>query len=187
MSGIDCGVKSCECCTIDFVPRIAAQRFCSPRCRSSLGLNRRKSLRGSLGLCLGCGINEPAPRLNRRKRANCSECISKALARVVVGRVLPSKTPERAREYHLRHRYGMTVEQWDALFATQGGVCAVCRSIDPRHVHGWATDHDHLTGRIRGILCQPCNVTLGRLGDSLAAVTERAAGFAKYLAGRATS
>jgi hypothetical protein len=68
-----------------------------------------------------------------------------------------------AREYHLRHRYGITGAQYDQLVADQGGVCALCRQREPQHV-----DHDHLTGRVRGVLCSCCNQGLGNFRDDAA-------------------
>jgi hypothetical protein len=57
----------------------------------------------------------------------------------------------------------ITSADWDRIFESQGRVCAVCGSDDPQgNVHGqWATDHDHSTGLVRGILCNPCNIMLG--------------------------
>jgi hypothetical protein len=57
--------------------------------------------------------------------------------------------------------YGITSEQWDALFMAQGSVCAICSNDKPGHKNGWSTDHDHETGAVRGVLCHSCNVTLG--------------------------
>lgn len=61
--------------------------------------------------------------------------------------------------------YGLSPEQWDALMMAQGGVCAICGRTNPsgRALH---VDHDHVTGRVRGLLCVRCNVALGRFGDS---------------------
>ncbi|MBB4744479.1 hypothetical protein BJY16_007938 [Actinoplanes octamycinicus] len=65
-----------------------------------------------------------------------------------------------SREYHLRRRYGIGQAEFDALLADQGGVCAICGAPDPQHV-----DHDHRTGRVRGILCFNCNGGLGQFRD----------------------
>lgn len=71
-------------------------------------------------------------------------------------------------------RYGITPEQWDAMFESQGNRCAICRTDDPGG-KGWATDHDHACcpergtacGKcIRGILCGCCNTGIGLLKDS---------------------
>ncbi len=64
------------------------------------------------------------------------------------------------REYHLKRKYGITIEQYDAMLAAQGGVCAICRQPRPenRTLH---VDHDHVSGEIRGLLCFRCNNALG--------------------------
>lgn len=62
-------------------------------------------------------------------------------------------------------RYGLTVEAWTAMFEAQESRCAVCQTDHPGHKRGWVVDHDHLTGKVRGILCSSCNTTIGRLGD----------------------
>ena len=67
----------------------------------------------------------------------------------------------------LLRRYGMTIEQYDIMLRAQEGRCAICRTDKPKG-HGGKTfhvDHDHTTGRVRGLLCSPCNSGLGHLGD----------------------
>ena len=55
-------------------------------------------------------------------------------------------------------KYGLTTEQYDELLVAQGGVCAVCAEPPARgRLH---VDHDHGTGRIRGLLCRRCNTGL---------------------------
>ena len=54
-------------------------------------------------------------------------------------------------------RYGLTIEELDAL----GNKCEVCESTERLCV-----DHDHFTGKVRGLLCNRCNAALGMLGDS---------------------
>jgi hypothetical protein len=73
------------------------------------------------------------------------------------------------RKSHLKRKYGMTLDDFDALLASQGGGCAICGKPDPDNV-----DHDHVTGRVRGILCWNCNIGVGQFEDSedrLAAAT----------------
>ena len=75
-------------------------------------------------------------------------------------------TPARRRVADLKEKYGLTPQVWAAVFAAQGEVCAICGSDTPRTTRGWHTDHDHETGRFRGVLCQPCNSLLGAARDS---------------------
>jgi hypothetical protein len=70
------------------------------------------------------------------------------------------------REYHLRRRYGITGADFDAMVEVQGGTCAVCDQ-KPEHV-----DHDHKTGKVRGILCFNCNQALGNVRDDPAVLQE---------------
>lgn len=60
----------------------------------------------------------------------------------------------------MRRTFGMTMQEWDALFDAQGRRCALCRGADPK-AKNWHTDHDHETGHVRGIVCRPCNHVLG--------------------------
>jgi hypothetical protein len=61
----------------------------------------------------------------------------------------------------LLRKYGIGLDAWNDLFLSQGSVCAICRTDTPTSKKGWATDHCHTTGRVRGILCSHCNVMLG--------------------------
>lgn len=71
-------------------------------------------------------------------------------------------------EYNLLRRYGITKEEWESLLETQGNKCAICRR-GPEGFKNHArlfVDHDHATGRIRGLLCGTCNSGLGHFKDS---------------------
>ncbi|WP_375490152.1 endonuclease VII domain-containing protein [uncultured Jatrophihabitans sp.] len=65
-----------------------------------------------------------------------------------------------SRNYHLRRRYGITAEHADQMLAEQDGLCAICREAPAAHV-----DHDHASGRVRGLLCFNCNGALGQFRD----------------------
>jgi hypothetical protein len=62
-------------------------------------------------------------------------------------------------------RYGMTLEQWEEIFDSQGRKCAACGSPEPHSLKGWHVDHCHLTEKVCGILCGRCNTGLGMFGD----------------------
>jgi hypothetical protein len=64
--------------------------------------------------------------------------------------------------------YGITSEQYWALYEAQGGCCIICqRAKGVKKL--LAVDHDHATGYVRGLLCGPCNQILGHLRDDQAA------------------
>ena len=87
-----------------------------------------------------------------------------------VSRLWRVNNPERSaagiRCATLRKKYGITAEEYEQLFDAQGRVCAICGDPYSKGNGRLHVDHDHVTGKIRGILCQACNVTLGKMRDS---------------------
>lgn len=81
-----------------------------------------------------------------------------------------------SREWHLKKRYGITTADVEQMIADQGGDCPICGDVLPEPAH---IDHDHETGRVRGVLCRSCNQGLGMYRDDPARL--RAA--ADYLEG----
>lgn len=73
----------------------------------------------------------------------------------------PEKELLRARKKALHRKYGMTIEQFNAMAATQNHRCASCGDRAYRLV----VDHDHETGRVRSLLCDCCNRGLGSFRD----------------------
>ena len=74
---------------------------------------------------------------------------------------------------HYYARYGLTIQEVQAMFEQQHGLCAACglpersyvrkRTGEIKMLH---IDHDHKTGKVSGLLCQDCNMSLGHLQDS---------------------
>src|SRR5664280_1882070 len=71
--------------------------------------------------------------------------------------------PEKVRDSNLKQHYGITRMEYDELFLSQGGKCAICGADNSgtRDISGKSQpmliDHDHITGKIRGLLCHKCN------------------------------
>lgn len=77
-------------------------------------------------------------------------------------------------------KYGLSVSDYQTLLALQGGVCAICREPETKKgVYGevvrLSVDHDHSTGAIRGLLCDSCNILLGRAREDPAILRDAAA------------
>jgi len=74
-------------------------------------------------------------------------------------------TPEIRRAKRVAKVFGLTLEQYDGLIAgaSESG-CAICHMSNPG-AKGWALDHCHTKGHIRGVLCGPCNLALGLFRD----------------------
>lgn len=78
-----------------------------------------------------------------------------------------SRDPFAERSRALRKRYGLSWPDFLHMLERQAGMCAVCcRPLRPGR--GTQVDHDHQTGRVRGLLCISCNLLVGRLEEKLA-------------------
>ena len=65
------------------------------------------------------------------------------------------------RRSHLRRKYGLSIEVYEFLCLVQDQKCAICgEEVEKLHV-----DHEHGTGRVRGLLCGKCNKAIGLLND----------------------
>ena len=84
-----------------------------------------------------------------------------------------SRTPLKRLEQHLKYKYGITHKEFMSAWESQSGCCAVCNIELPdlmvydNRRRGYAIDHNHETGKFRGILCLPCNTLLGMAKDSV--------------------
>jgi hypothetical protein len=77
----------------------------------------------------------------------------------------PVKCDEHQRRSQLKRLYGLTLAQYDAMLAAQGGACALCPTV-PTSRKRLHVDHCHTTGTVRGLLCAECNMGLGKFKDN---------------------
>jgi hypothetical protein len=66
---------------------------------------------------------------------------------------------------YLREKYDLTLEEYQELYGSQEGKCAICKQVDSRG-HLLCVDHDHKTNVRRGLICHNCNRCLGFANDN---------------------
>ena len=110
--------------------------------------------------CPDCGKHKPLSEFTRNRRTKsgyatyCKPCHN-SRSNESRQRLYGS-----SRHYHLKRRYGIGATEVEKLIREQGDLCPICERPNPDHV-----DHDHATGRVRGVSCFNCNGGLGQFGD----------------------
>ncbi len=124
------------------------------------------------GICIDCG----GPTI-RKESLRCKPCGYKSKIKFRSHR-------ECGRNSHLKKKYGMTLDEFYAYWDAGRGQCFICgKSMQmplPKQGQGLdvvAVDHDHITGKIRGLLCNACNKGLGLFKDDIDLLNKAA----KYL------
>ena len=102
-----------------------------------------------------CSCGKEVARGKGWKRKQCYSCMYKKFKK---------SNPDYWRKYLLRDKFVITLEDYEVMLAEQNSVCAICGGKDNKKL---AVDHDHKTGKVRGLLCVNCNHLLGRAKDEL--------------------
>jgi hypothetical protein len=101
------------------------------------------------------------------RRNECHTCTSRVRAANYAA------NRERRRDGMRRLLYGLKPGQYEEMLNKQGGKCSICREPEAspdRHTgraRGLFVDHDHATGRVRGLLCMRCNIGVGQFRDDV--------------------
>lgn len=116
--------------------------------------------------CVACSEVKPLSEFYNSKRSKdgkhrrCRSC-----EREYIQQYRPN---QRASQRKIRlAAMGLTVESYEAMLVAQGGVCAICKRLDPEDGKELAVDHDHATEKVRGLLCGKCNKGLGLFDDNV--------------------
>ena len=71
------------------------------------------------------------------------------------------------RDYSLFYEYGIRESDYNQMFLEQGGRCLGCGKHQSELNHPLHVDHDHKTGKVRGLLCKLCNSAIGNARDNV--------------------
>jgi hypothetical protein len=78
------------------------------------------------------------------------------------------KTRKRNAAYWRKHKYGLTQEQYKDMILSQNNECAICKKPSHKTLY---IDHDHKTGKVRGLLCHECNTGIGFFNEDIDSLT----------------
>lgn len=123
--------------------------------------------------CSRCGLSFPVVEFH--DNSWCKQCKSDCDARYRENNDIELRAAKRA-YYHAnkdrirtsfeKRKYGVTPEQRKQLLDKQNGGCAICRAtVGNSQGKPLAIDHDHKTGKVRGLLCSRCNTGIGQFLD----------------------
>lgn len=109
--------------------------------------------------CISCGEIKPPEMFGVHKHPNALGGYN-ALPRCKLCMALYK------REVHFLRSYGITSQEFNAMLVKQEGKCAICGSQGSgKESDRLVVDHCHTTGKVRGLLCWPCNIGIGMFKD----------------------
>ena len=94
----------------------------------------------------------------------CKKCRSNHYTKLDKSKI--KKLTKEQRRKSVIKSYGITIQEFENLLLKQTNTCAICKS-DNWGRSSPSIDHDHLTGKVRGLLCNNCNRVIRLLGDSI--------------------
>jgi hypothetical protein len=116
--------------------------------------------------CSKCGLTKPLSDFYKfkysysGKASVCKICDCKRSLKY------RKENPKVIRNVHLNYWYKISLDQYNELFENQKGCCAICGKHQSQFSKSLSVDHDHVTGKIKGLLCGNCNRGLGYFMES---------------------
>lgn len=133
--------------------------------------------------CSRCKVEKELDKFNKRRdsrdgyEGHCKECrSSKRVANPnfkessrKANKKFDMKRKGKRWGYHLSKTYGLSEDDYYKMLDEQGHKCAICNlSVDKEEHYGkFVVDHCHNTGKVRGLLCNKCNLMLGNARDDI--------------------
>lgn len=122
-------------------------------------------------ICSKCHVYKPLSQFHKHRTCLYgAEPICK-MCRLEQRREYARRYPERVRNVDLKANYGITLDDYNAIFARQEGRCAICGVSDKKLV----VDHNHTTGKVRALLCHHCNTMIGSAREDITILLHAAA------------
>lgn len=117
-------------------------------------------------ICNQCKLTKPSAGFVKNIHSKtgfrkvCKDCHNKK------AKTYRTENPDAIKNSKLKQTLGVTLADKIAMIEKQQGCCAICK-VDLKTVKLTSVDHCHNTGKIRGVLCNACNVGLGHFRDSI--------------------
>lgn len=157
------GKETCRWCKEEFTKTRITQYLCSSECQANMRKARHGVLPNGNRVCQSCFI-EKSPNEYAKDRAVCKECVKEQLAKRYQDKD-KKKYANLQKSGSTQVVSGLTYSEKEELLKSQGGRCAICdEEISGRRAH---SDHCHVTGRVRDVICARCNIGVGYMESGL--------------------
>lgn len=120
--------------------------------------------------CTKCNIEKPNSEFPKRTKKDrkriryfftiCKKCNNIRLKQY-------RRTSEVSKKYKLKYFFNLEYDKYLEMLEKQNNCCAICNVNQDTLKKKLSVDHNHITGKVRGLLCEQCNFGIGNLKDSL--------------------
>lgn len=149
----------CKWCDAD-VAREARAKIRGSRKKSWTG--RKPHVRKGNQRCYICGVDKPLSEFHRDRNRKTGHSVYCKPCAIKKSREWWHSDPERRKDVN-RRKFGLRSGEFAAMNAAQNGLCGCCGELPGQK--GLQVDHCHRSGRVRALLCGPCNLGLGNFKD----------------------
>ena len=120
-------------------------------------------------VCTKCKIEKPLTDYHKRSNRPCGV---RNICKKCYKEYKFKRTDGYTRQYDLMKSYSITVEEYNKMLEKQNGRCKICNNIPDitKRKKYLCVDHNHITNKIRGLLCDKCNRGIGLLNEDLSII-----------------
>lgn len=162
--------KDAQTCQLCIDTRVRTPKHNAVRCSTGRFIHVVTGASDDSRVCSKCNLEKDISLFGRSstgllgRKSTCKKCDSAAVN--AYNKRNREKVRKLGRKIALRKQYGLTPEDYEAIFDAQGRVCRICGTGENRGVSAtFPVDHCHVTGKVRGILCNCCNWLVGQAKD----------------------